>query len=235
MEVASNSITAVASRIQERALQLASERASLNVILTELKQANETLQLESKENAKIRRKLLSIVRSRHEVELEFIGVQDEIATLGEKTNHLKNDTKENMVKISKIHDEWNDIAKDIYAKHETKRELYKRKKMKDIEFLEQQKRRREERLEKLTKDSEDANKDAAFMHNEREKLRNELVELNEQEEREDEELSALVMQIKATLAKKSSLRETLKDAQDMHREANENALKWEQERALFSR
>jgi hypothetical protein len=72
-----NSIGAVAARIQERALQLQAERATLAAAQAELQDLEAVLYEEDKQNATVRRNMLITVRERHGVELELIKVHEQ--------------------------------------------------------------------------------------------------------------------------------------------------------------
>mmetsp|Transcript_53317 Transcript_53317/g.79228 ORF Transcript_53317/g.79228 Transcript_53317/m.79228 type:complete len:232 (-) Transcript_53317:271-966(-) len=224
-----DNIAAVAARIQERASQLTSERATLTTTLTELASEKATLEVAQNENNAIRRELLAIIRSRHGVELELLRLRHDKNVNSKKTGDVKIEVKETNRKTFDLRKEWEKVSMDLYAKHEVEVELSQRRAEGAKRRRENKRRERQVKLHSLYAKAERAAMEAKTMHMKREKVREEIRRMDGQEEQEDEEIASLALQIKATLAKKTSLRAALKDSQDQHLSANEVMIRWEKE------
>lgn len=202
---ATNSIAAVAARIQERAYQLSSERTRLQQTQLELEEIQKLYQTEIDKNAQVRREMLTTVRMRNGIELDSVmKSQEEIINYEQKLDNAEEEYNDAEMKLQKLENIWEKMEVNVYADHEVKLELYKRKIEGKIERRKARKKRREDRLNELIKTSLDADKNATLLHREIANAREEIRRLDLSEEREDEEISALAMNIRATVAKVSS-------------------------------
>ena len=202
---ATNSIAAVAARIQERAYQLSSERTRLQQTQLELEEIQKLYQTEIDKNAQVRREMLTTVRMRNGIELDSVmKIQEEIINYEQKLDNAEEEYNDAEMKLQKLENIWEKMEVNVYADHEVKLELYKRKIEGKIERRKARKKRREDRLNELIKTSLDADKNATLLHREIANAREEIRRLDLSEEREDEEISALAMNIRATVAKVSS-------------------------------
>lgn len=229
----SNNIAAVAARIQERALQLSKEQAALVEAEATLERAKKTLEHETRENVALKREMLNVFRRRDGAELEWMDAEERVETLEKRVAELRRATERAEEAHARMHARWEHAECEIYAAHEVKRELVRRREEGKRARCEERRKRRRDELEALRETAARANEEAREMHREREEIQKFVRELDECEEREDEEMAGLAMQIKATLAKRASLRLSLEDAQQQHAEANAYMLRCEKERMMM--
>lgn len=228
-------IATVAARIRDRALQLEATRTELRQAQTDLDQAKTALSSHRQINSSVRADMLEAVRSRHGVELELLkveqqtgGMEDEIAAINEEAEQTRQATAQLRGKYARI-------ETDIYARHEVEVGTYRLAAEDVVKRQERKRRKRERRLDDLALKADQCREEASAMERECTRLRDVVADMDGQEEREDEEVAALAMQIRATLKKKSSLRAALQEAKDRHREANEYMLRWEKEITRYGR
>lgn len=197
----SDNISAVAAQIKEKALQLASERASRDVAVAELEAARRRLAEETKKNEVVRRELLSTVRTRHGMELEIFKIKEQQEGRLEATKKLTEETAELHSKARKMDEEWKSTWNEMYSFHEAKRDLYQRSLEIHIQRSQAVKRRRKQKLDCLSRESGKMMGEANNTRGEIEMLRKALQDSERKEEIETEEISSLSMQIKSTLLK----------------------------------
>lgn len=259
-----NSIAAVAARIQERATEVASERAAVELAKAELAQLQNILQQEEKKTGAVRRTMLSTVRERHGVEMELYKVcdlQEERLSKLDDYQRETNDAKEEMMQV---HEDWEDTVDDLYVEHNLQRELYKRCVNGRIKRREECIKERDQKLRQLEQETKSFEEETKHMTEETRQLEENIVDMDSREEKEDEEVTALSMQIRATIQKvsgeiwyhvwcvmgwlcvpycmpvshvstvlfgqRTSLRRTLRDAEEACQNANREMKEWEQKR-----
>eukprot|EP00978_Attheya_sp_CCMP212_P023050 scaffold69770_cov46-Attheya_sp.AAC.1 len=120
-------IAAVAIRIQERANELHSQLALASLAESELEQEQEKLDVQEKENASVRRTMLSAVQSRHSIELELWHAKDDASLLNSKTEGIYEYTHDLKARTVALKDEWEEVAQNTYANHETETTLFQRR------------------------------------------------------------------------------------------------------------
>ena len=197
-------IAEVATRIQQRALQLSSENATLQLVKAQLEEVTETFEREKNENESLRQNLLRLVQYRNELELEkVIKTKEQISFIQNKINEEQNEYESAVQRMKEMEKEWERLERDVYSKHEVKIELYKRKVEGIFDRREAKKKKRIALLNKLESIASEANKSAAQMHKETASARQKIHQMDIPEEMEDEEISALAMNIRATVAKVS--------------------------------
>ena len=197
----SNGILAVAARIQERAFQLSNERAALETEGVDLKEAKAVLEGETRKNASVRREMLTAVRSLHGAELGLIGAEEEAEKVRREVEEIEEETRRIGEEAQRHMSKWKSIASDVYAKHDVKTELYRRRVEGKIWEKEEKIRERERKLDMLALKADMLHEEAVTMQLERERVTDEIREMDEREEREDEEIVGVAMQIRATLDK----------------------------------
>lgn len=198
-----NSIAVVAARIQERANEVASERAAVELAKAELAQLEQVLKEESKQTARVRRTMLSTVRSRHGVEMELLQICDQQEERLCKLEENQRETEQVKEEITKVHDEWEGAVKDLYVGHELQRELYRRSVSGRIKRREELVKEREERLRQIERETRAFEEETKRMMEETKRLEKSALEADSREQKEDEEMDALAMQIQATIQKVS--------------------------------
>lgn len=238
-----NSIAAVASRIQERAIEYTNEQKNLKINQNKLAEAKDILERETSKNESLRKELLEKETKRNEAELDLIRLREEI----NETNDIKKVSPKNRAtlpcvtseveKLKKEKDdmltEWNRLEREVYSKHHTKVELYKRKIEVELNERESKKERLESELVTLKYKIEHAKQDTRSIKKEISQIRQQNSEMGELEEKENEEISSFHFQIKECLSKRASLRLKEQMAQDLLDEANHCMVTVEKERSDF--
>ena len=198
-----NSIAAVAARIQERAHEVASERANVELAKAELKHFQILLEQESKKHNHVRRTMLSTVRSRHGVEMELWKLRDEQEDYVHQLEEYKRETQQAKEELAQVHASWEDTVRDVYVEHDLHRELYRRCVQDQIQQRKECIRQREQRLVRLAQETKAFQQETKQMMEEAKQLEQNIVEMDSREAKEDEEIAALSMQIRSTISKVS--------------------------------
>jgi hypothetical protein len=191
----------IALQIQDRALLLASERGLRDAATVVRNQVKIQLDQQMKEHAVLRNKLLSKLRTRHGYELELHRIkaqQEEHETL------IQNEEKEAQVlneKATSMEEVWKESVQELLAPHQAKRRQYQG-------YLEQRIRKRQRRstlqqqkLEFWQNRTQGMRRDQEEMLLERVEVTARTEQTDAQEEEQDEQVSSLALQIKATLTK----------------------------------
>eukprot|EP00978_Attheya_sp_CCMP212_P024187 scaffold75614_cov42-Attheya_sp.AAC.1 len=172
--------------------------------------------------------MLSAVQSRHSIELELWHTKDDASLLNSKTEGIYEHTHDLKARTMALKDEWEEVAQNTYANHETETTLFQRR----MEGLQQRRerrlKRREKRLDKLALKAEMYLEEASAMHREREALREQLNRMDEEEEQEDERIASHAIQVKEILAKRAKLRDELELAKEEHQKTTESEQIWNQ-------
>jgi len=228
-----NSIAAVAQRIQERANQVASERASVQVHKAELAELQALLQQEQAETYATRRTMLSTVRERHGVEMELFQIQDLLQERLDRLQEYEQETYQVQQEQAQVSDEWEETLQD-YVEQYMQRELYKRSVQGRIQQRQECIQERNDKLHQLQREQASFQRETKITVQETKRLEAKIVEMDSGEEKRDEQVAALSMQIQATIQKRSALRKTLRDAQEACQKANREMREWEQKRLDLS-
>jgi hypothetical protein len=197
----SGDMLTVASRIQERALQLASQRGIRDAAQEELQQIESSLRQEQFANARIRRKFLTEVRTRHGLELELWEIRDQMKQRAECLLNDQERARTKGVEAVNMEGTWKRTIKDVYASHQTQQQIYQRSLESRISIRQQQTKRRERKLEFLRSNTNKFIEEEKSMAYDAERLRQVMEETDRREETEDQEVSNLAIMIKATLTK----------------------------------
>ena len=196
-----NSIYAVADRIQSRAMELAKERALVELAKSELEQLQHVLDEETTRNRAVRRTMLSTVRARHGVELELWKIREQHEALLSKLDEYQRETVEAKDQVNELQEVWEKAVRELYVDHDLELELYKRSVQGRIRRREQRTEERERRLRQLEQESRAFEDEAKLMLDQMKKIEEKILETDDREAAEDEEVAALAMQIRATVAK----------------------------------
>jgi len=202
-----NSIAVVAARIQERAFQLSSEQAKLKEVKSELEEVKEVYSNALEENFSMRREMLEILNTRNEMELNNVmKLKDEIILYETKVEEIARKCDEDKQRLEYIQNKLEDSEKTVYAKHEADQELFKRNVEGRLDRRQKRKKKRQDYLNFLAKTSLEADESAATLHNKIQKTRKKISSIDFYEDREDEEIASIAMNIRATLSKVSTKR-----------------------------
>lgn len=197
----SSEMIAVVSRIQERALHLASQRGLRDVAQAELETMENRLRQEQFTNAEIRRKLLIEVRNRHGLEIELLNIRDQAKERAERIVDERNQAMIEDKNADKMEYVWKQSIQDIYASHEVQQQIYLRSLEKRIQYRQQESKKRERKIEFLNTQTSKFIQEELFMVDEVQRMQNAAQQIDLREETEDEEVSNLAMMIKVTLTK----------------------------------
>jgi len=196
-------LVSIAAQIQDRALLLASERGLQDVAEMERDQCQAMLERETKQNTILRISLLKELRSRHGYELEYLRIQGQQEEAIKMRAAMAQETEALEHQANDWNESWKQSVHDLYAPHKIKLETYakslehrirqrKRKIKVDLARMDFYDRRTREMLEEETE-----------LVQKMELSKQEIRQMDGLEEEEDEQVSSLAMQIKATLTKVS--------------------------------
>ena len=225
--MSTSSLAAVASRINERNNTLRSELATLSLLRSEERDARAIFSAEEKSNRDVRRELLTSVRSRHFLELECLRAQEEAAKIEKAMTEMQSCIDDIREQTKQQQQEFDEKQVPIYAAHDVSTKVCTMKFEATLERAQMKKRRREEKLSYLTEETKRQHTETNSMREEHNRLRENILALDEVEEEQDEDLVALNMQIKSVLEKKASLRTSMKEIQEELYNAEEHRDTWE--------
>lgn len=149
--------------------------------------------------------LLSALRSKNGLELELLEVEEKIEEVDKERVTIDQEMERVNVHLKEIQDNFDATKINIYAPHDVDVGLFTAKVEGQITHLEETRRCREVKLCDLSLKAEVAREEAAAMLHETEELRSRAFNLDRIEEKEDEESTALALQLKATMAKVSMI------------------------------
>ena len=176
----STDFLSIATRIQERAIQLNHERTILSESKNELSNLQAIVEKEANENAIIKQRLLETQNKRNGIEMQVFDTKKESTQLQEKTKALVNNAVEIKQQSNNMLNRWKETAEEnIISKHIIRRECYKRKVLNDLCQLKENRKKRQNKIDNLCKKTDEAHKDASKLHKEREILRIDLRSLDE--------------------------------------------------------
>eukprot|EP00984_Skeletonema_dohrnii_P009678 scaffold3706_cov124-Skeletonema_dohrnii-CCMP3373.AAC.3 len=223
----SSSLAAVASRINDRNNALRSELTTLELLRSEEEEAKAIFIAEEKSTREVRGQLLTAVRSRHGLELECLRMKEETSKIEEETSVLRSGIDDIRQQTRQLQQKFDEEQVPIYAAHDVTTKLYTMKSEATLERAQTKKRRREEKLSYLSDMTKRQNEETKNMREEHERLRENILALDELEEEEDEDLVSLNMQIKSVLEKKAALRSSLAEVKELLHNAREHCDSWE--------
>ncbi len=196
-----NSISIVLARIQERANQLSSERATHELLCAEKEDAQKVLEENRHDTLALKRKLLKSIHDRTEIELSYFRHQDAIQDCQNDLARIESSTKSLNEQVEGIQERAKNMAETIYSKHVVETELFRRQFSSHVEKLQERKRRRERQLDDLALQTEMFREEATAMHQERTQLRDDIQRMEEQETKEDEEITNNAIAIRDMITK----------------------------------
>lgn len=195
-------IAAVAERIRDRAHQLASERAVLELVQAEQDQQQSILDEEIDKCAKVRRAYLTSVRSRHGVELELCSkMEDQKTECMESIEKMQQESKDILAHKQELQANWEELLREVLSVHSLHKEVYRRSIQASIEDREKHTLKRSRQLSTLSQHIDTFHKNKENMEAEKKKLVEEAGRLAKSEHREEEEISKLDAQVRDSLTK----------------------------------
>ena len=191
----------IAIQIQDRVSLLTSERGIRDRAALERDDAQCVLDKEAQHNSILRRNLLRALRSRYGFELELGRIQEA------KQNELKQNEAllEEATRWKEQADEmeatWKHTVYELYAAHTAKRKLYQQFLERRIQRRQLQKQRNQDRFDFLERRAQEMLADEKDLHMQIKLLEEQTKLADSREEDEDQMVTSLAMQIKATLTK----------------------------------
>lgn len=192
---------AIASQIKDRAETLAREREICELSKVAKGKAQAEFDQVSKRNIGFRRKLLKSLRSRHGIELELFRVNEQQDKQREKVTALKEEAKVLESQAKNMEMNWKRTVDELYASHQAKRELYQHclerrifQRQQHTQMLKNKTNFWERRASEMKADEKD-------LISQKENFLVQAKEADNREIEEDEAVSSLALQIKATLTK----------------------------------
>jgi chromosome segregation ATPase len=195
-----NGIAAVAAKFQDRASQLASEQATLDSNLEKLLEVQRKLREEELENRRARLEMLKSVGKRHSIEVDWMELHDEIILKKRCVAQDRDEVGMLQAKIDRMRHTAATLQEE-YSTHRAEIDLFRHLFEGEIQQREQEVARREDTLQKFQRDSDELKCAIEDIDRQTEQLIQEQRQLEEQAEKEDEEIAAIGMQIRATLTK----------------------------------
>ena len=200
-ESADNHMMSVAARIQERALQLISERAILDAAKADLEHTQAIAEKETEINLAMRRSWLSAMSNRTSAELDLFAVRDKAQECAFSTHQLEEETREIQDETAKLNSQWKDDIKNLYAAQYLSMELHRRSLGCSIEVRENRETRQKDQLRELEQTADSLNKEKESMIEESKTIRLEIKSLEAIRKAEDQEVSELAIKVREALAK----------------------------------
>jgi chromosome segregation ATPase len=195
-----NGIAAVAAKFQDRTSQLASEQATLEFHLEKLREVQRKLREEEWENRRARLEMLKSVGKRYTIEVDWMELQDKIALKKRCVEQERDEVEMLQAKIGRVR-RTAATLQEYYSIPRAEMDLFRLLFEGEIHQKEQEAAQREDTLQKLQRDSDKLKGAIEDMDRLVEEVIQEQRQLDEQAEKEDEEIAAIGMQIKATLTK----------------------------------
>lgn len=194
-------IAAVAERIRERANQLNSELAVLELVKTEQDQQQAILDDEVDKCESVRRKYLSSTRSRHGIELELWRIEGQRKDCRESIEEQRQQTKDILEYKQELQENWESLVRDVLSVHSLHREIYRHSIHNSIEEREKLTVKRDRQLSALAQHVDSFNNSKEKIKEEQKVVGEEIENLKRSEQQGDAKVSSLAAQIREMLAK----------------------------------
>jgi chromosome segregation ATPase len=144
--------------------------------------------------------MLSTVRERHGVEMELFQIQDLLQERLDKLQEYEQETYQVQQEQAQVSDEWEETLQD-YVEQYMQRELYKRSVQGRIQQRQECIQERSDKLHQLQREQASFQQETKIIVQETKRLEAKIVEMDSGEEKRDEQVAALSMQIQATIQK----------------------------------
>lgn len=196
-------IAAVASRIQERALQLAKEQKALQCAQEELKNLHVQHAEANQLYRTIHQGYLESLIQLHSVELECGMAQQSIADYTKKTSKVKQQTKEILQELQLDQKTWEDTIQKQIVQHSVRQELYQKHLQNAIQASRNTTARRKEMVTQIGQWTEQYDCDRKATIEEQQHLQEEISRMTQVEEETNKQVESLASQVRLALAKVS--------------------------------
>lgn len=197
----SEGIHAVAARIQDRIVQLQSERRVLELVKAEQDEQQMALDEEMEASGLVRQDYLTAMRARHGVELELLKIEDKKKECEKSLENLQQKAQDLQTQKEEVQSSWDDMVTNVFADHHLKREIYRSSIQSQIEQREGLISSRTAQLATLAKGVESFRKSMEEVKEEKIRLENEIEELEQAAETEDDEVHSVANKVRDMVAK----------------------------------
>ena len=198
---ASQGIAAVAAQIQDRALQLSSEKTILELTQIELAKQQAVLDEAAEECAAVRKDYLTTLRMRHGVELEMWNVQGRTQECTRDIEKMQQEIEEMRADKQEIQSNWEQVCGDLLAGHHLKQEIYRYSLQTSLNERAAIVEKRQEQLQSLSKSIATLRDEETHMKREQDNIEKELKRLHEAERDEEKDLDRLAQETKEMIIK----------------------------------
>ena len=199
----SSGIAAIVNRIKDRANQLSQERTKLQRLQNQLPIAQHEHQRKQLHHESIRQEQIQQMNTMHHYESQTLEMKHDIRALHKAIDNHHRDKDNIKHQITSIQMEHDFINEHTFVPHLLQTTIYKRQLEHQVHSLKAKRRKRKDALHRLWKETERDRETSQSMEREIRKNQDEITMMEDVEIREDEEIAAVAMQIRATLAKVS--------------------------------
>ena len=196
-----SNIIAIANRIQDRANQLSNERITLQTLQTKLITIQNNYNIEQQNHDDKRNQYLLQTKLLQEKEMDIYKYKQLIREYEKSIESSLHEIQKLESQMICIQNECQIINSTIYVPHQYDTFMYKHRLEGKVHSLKAKRRKREETLTNMKMETNRNREEVQTMEREIRRIKDEIKMMEDVEVREDEEIAAVAMQIRATLTK----------------------------------
>jgi chromosome segregation ATPase len=196
-------IEAIAARIHDRAVQLATQQGALRSAKQELSNTQEDLAKEIDLRQRVRKEFLKCLSQANAIELECIDIQERIEDRMFKTKKLKEKEKEMVAQFSKRESEW-EMAQELLTRHKLRQEVYLKILRGVINKRNQAAAFRQKRVERVIQLCETLKDEKESVELDQIRLRDNILRLTEFENDDNKAVETLASQVREAITRVSA-------------------------------
>jgi hypothetical protein len=133
--------------------------------------------------------------------MELFQIQDLLQERLDKLQEYEQETDQLQQEQARVSDEWEEETLQDYVEQHLQREFYKRSVQGRIQQRQECIQERNDKLQQLQQEQASFQRETNIMAQETKRLEAKIVEMDSGEEKQDEQVAALSMQIQATIQK----------------------------------
>jgi len=229
MDASKINVTSVASRLKERASQLASENASLQLHEFQLLETETKLLNIQRRSKELRKCFLSVELAHHEIEMSTMLTEEEKQIKSEEARQIILEVEQRNKETMEQKKRWDEKARSVYVSHVVELDVRLRLLESTAKYHECEKNQRIFYLQNICQMTDQTKLSLEKINEQEMALCEELLVSENKEQGDDEDASAMATQIKSTLSKRKELRLTLREVQNKLHSLKELALEKENE------
>jgi chromosome segregation ATPase len=221
-------IMQIAQMIQQKAKTLITERQHLHFLQLRLEYLNKEYDIQLEMNNKAKYDLLKQLRIVYGLEMRSIKRKEDIMVKRRRIEiciHKIRTLKEEKEAIKGK----NNRYQELYSPHFAKINVCQRTLQRKIQAIRNEQERRDNEFELLMSERDRNLTQVNELQSEGKEIQSEIENMKKIELRDDEEIASLTSQVRATLAKRASLRHSILQAKERNDNAHEVVVKWERE------